>query len=123
MKKLSLVLSMLLVSACAGTFEEARLVGLKSKPVGASSARTPEKEKYCQELDNSRISSGANAKGLGVVAGTAGGAGGITAAVLSAPKGVVITAAIVSVLAGAGAVQQLFTAEAKGVAWTRECGQ
>ena len=114
------ILAMCFVLAgCAGTFEEARLAGLKAHP--ASAAAEHRDDARCKELDDARISAGANAKGLGVVAGVAGAGGGISEAVIGAPRWVAIGAALASVAAGAGALHQLVTAEGKGAAWAREC--
>jgi len=114
---IAVVLSVL--SGCAGTFEEARLAGIKAKETpGAPKARD---EARCKELDDARVSAGANAKGLAAVAGVAGAGGGLSESVLGAPKWVGISAAVVAVLAGAGAAHQFFTAEGKGASWVREC--
>lgn len=110
------------VTGCAGTFEEARLAGIKARdaapPTGSAKVRD---DARCKELDDGRVSAGANAKGLAAVAGVAGAGGGVSEAVIGSPRWVAITAAVVSVLAGAGAVHQFFTAEGKSSSWVRDC--
>ena len=107
------------LTGCAGTFEEARMAGLKAHP--ASAAAEHRDDARCAALDDGRISAGANAKGLAVIGGVAGAGGGISEAVLGAPKWAGIGAAIVALAAGAGAAHQFFSAEGKGAAWAREC--
>lgn len=109
----------LLVSGCSLSFEEARLAGLKAHP--ASAAAEHRDDARCAALDDGRISAGANAKGLAVIGGVAGAGGGISEAVLGAPKWVGVSAAVVALLAGAGAAHQFVTAEGRGAAWAREC--
>jgi len=116
------VLALVLAAGCAGTFEEARLAGIKARdaapPTGSAKVRD---DARCKELDDARVSAGANAKGLAAVAGVSGAGGGVSEAVIGAPRWVGITAAVVSILAGAGAVHQFFTAEGKSSSWVREC--
>lgn len=118
-KIFALVLVCCVLFGCAGTFEEARLAGLKAHP--ASAAAEHRDDTRCKALDDGRISAGANAKGLAVIGGVAGAGGGISEAVLGAPKWVGIGAALAALAAGAGAAHQFFTAEGKGAAWAREC--
>lgn len=126
MRRLLLCLLCLLCAltlGCAGTFEEARLAGIKARkeaPATAGSGALRD-DARCKALDDARISAGANAKGLGVIAGVAGAGGGVSEAVFGAPKWVGISAAVVALLAGAGATHQLFIAEGKGAEWAREC--
>ena len=120
-----LCLALALVSlGCAGSFEEARLVGLKTAPPMAKAAaadRSPDLEQYCRELDERRIRAGAIAKGAGVVAGVAGAGAGISEALVDAPKGVALGAAGLGVAAGAAAAYEVVTAEGLGAAWARSC--
>jgi len=109
---------------CAGSFEEARFVGLKTAPAiakTAAAARSPDLDAYCRELDDRRIRAGALAKGAGVVAGVGGAGAGIAEALVDAPRGVAIAAAGVGVAAGAVAAYEVVTAEGLGEAWARSC--
>jgi hypothetical protein len=119
---------------CAGSFEEARLAGIRTAAPAAPSAastshRGVDKETYCRELDDKRISAGARAKGAGLVAG-AGGVGASVVAIVENERvshGVVVGVSVgIAVLAGAAAVygaHQMFAAESYGVTWARECGR
>jgi len=112
------------LEACGGSFEEARLVGLKTAAPMAKAAaadRSPDLEQYCRELDDRRIRAGAIAKGAGVVAGVAGAGAGISEALVDAPKGVALGAAGLGVAAGAAAAYEVVTAEGLGAAWARSC--
>ena len=121
---LALPLAVMLVPlGCAGSFEEARVVGLKTAPKAKAAAadRSPDLEQYCRELDDRRIRAGAIAKGAGVVAGVAGAGAGISEALVDAPKGVALGAAGLGVAAGAAAAYEVVTAEGLGAAWARSC--
>lgn len=113
-------------SACAGSFEEARLVGLKTAPPMAKAAaaeRGESKEAYCRALDKSRITAGAWGKGLGIAAGVVG-AGGSAYAVVQDHDGsrvVLLTAGLVTLAAAAGSGALLFSSEETARAWVREC--
>jgi len=111
--------------ACAGSLEEARLVGLRTAPPKAQAlaARAPDIDTYCRELDDRRIAAGAWAKGSAVLAGVAGSSAGVVTVVdeRGVPRGVVIGAGIVALGAAAFGAHQLFTAEGHADAWARSC--
>jgi len=106
---------------CAGSFEEARLVGLKTSPKASQASRPADLEGYCRELDDRRIRAGALAKGAGVVAGVAGAGAGIVGALEDAPRGVALGAAGVGVASGAVAAYEVVSAEGLGSSWARDC--
>lgn len=106
---------------CAGSFEEARFVGLKTSPKAAQASRSPDMDTYCRALDDRRIRAGALAKGAGVVAGVAGAGAGFVGALEDAPRGVALGAAGLGVAAGAVAAYEVVTAEGLGSSWARDC--
>lgn len=103
-----------LLSGCAGTFEEARLAGAPS--AGAQVATVD--VGYCRQLDSSRTTWGAVAKGSAALAG----ASGIATIPTDSDRGRVALASA-TLAAGAVSVVAVYVSEAKGAAWVRDCGQ
>lgn len=109
---------------CAGSFEEARLVGLKTSPKAVvGQARPAELDAYCRDLDRGRIAAGAWAKGAAVLSGVSGTGAGVVASVdeRGVPRAVVVGAGVVALAAAALGAHQLVTAEGLGAAWARDC--
>jgi len=116
----------LTVAGCAGSFEEARLVGLKTAaPLAKAAAaeRTPDEVKYCRDLDDARTRHGAAAKALAGFAGVAGSGAGIYGALEQerASRGLLLGGALGSVVAAAFATAEFAMAEGAGAAWARDC--
>lgn len=110
------------LTGCAGTFEEARLAGLKDRPAAAP-VTTVDDRAACVRLDDERIEDAAKAKGLGLIAGVGAGATGALEVVRDegAPRAAVISAGVSVVVLGAAAGYYLVRAEGKSEAWVRRC--
>jgi hypothetical protein len=107
---LCLALMLAMVSGCAGSFEEARLV---SHP--ASPPTTPDERAHCYSVDNSRIVWGGVAKASAVAAG----ASGLSALPLEGDlRKVAAGSAIAAGIIAAGAV---WVSEQKGATWAKDC--
>ena len=110
--KLPILISLLITTSCAGSFEMARL----SRPVAASV--TPEDRARCQSLDNKRRwESVASTVGVALS-----GASGISAIPVDNDT------ARVSLLIGSGVIAAVSVVLAKfsdddAVQWAKECGQ
>lgn len=106
------VLGALTLTGCAGTFEEARLAGAKA-PTAATS---PSDVSYCRELDSSRTTWGAVAKGSAALAG----ASGLATLPVDSERGrLALGGATLAV--GAVSVVAVYVSEAQGAAWVRDC--
>ena len=110
---LVLLLGALTLSGCAGTFEEARLAG----PAAAAPAvPSPSDVAYCRELDSSRTTWGAVAKGSAALAG----ASGLATLPVDSERGrLALGGATLAV--GAVSVVAVYVSEAQGAAWVRDC--
>jgi hypothetical protein len=104
-------LSALLVAGCAGTFEEAKLAGI-NRAVPVSDVE------YCRELDSSRITWGAIAKGS-LLAASASGISMIP--VESKTAEIAIASGVVAF--GTLGVSAIVVSEGKGEAWARDCSR
>lgn len=115
---------------CAGSFEEARAVGVAerhpAKP-GAPAAPTPAAERspdvvaYCRTVDDRRIRWGAWAKGLGALAGATGLGSVSDRAGVPASPGLELGLGIGAAFAAAGAVGAWFLSDAEAARWARDC--
>ncbi len=110
---LVVLLGALTLSGCATTFEEARLAGA---PAAAPAAPSPADVAYCRELDSSRTTWGAVAKGSAALAG----ASGLATLPVDSERGrLALGGATLAV--GAVSVVAVYVSEAQGAAWVRDC--
>jgi hypothetical protein len=105
---------------CAGTFEEARVAGIKeNKKLGAAPVtRTKEEQEECDRLDDSATLWGASTK---ILIGLAG-ASGLASWPVKSPdaKDALIIGAGIS---GTAALGSGFIWDSKTKTWTRKCSQ
>ena len=107
------LLGALTLTGCAGTFEEARLAGA---PASAPAAPSPADVAYCRDLDSSRTTWGAVAKGSAALAG----ASGLATLPVDSERGrLALGGATLAV--GAVSVVAVYVSESKGAAWVRDC--
>lgn len=105
------VLGALTLTGCATQFEEARLAGAP-----ASAAPSPADIAYCRDLDSSRTTWGAVAKGSAALAG----ASGLATLPVDSERGrLALGGATLAV--GAVSVVAVYVSEAQGAAWVRDC--
>lgn len=107
------LLGALTLSGCAGTFEEARIAG---HAAAAPAAPSPSDVAYCRDLDGSRTTWGAIAKGSAALAG----ASGLATLPVDSERGrLALGGATLAV--GAVSVVAVYVSEAQGAAWVRDC--
>lgn len=103
-------------TACSMSFEEARLAGIKARPMAASaSAPAARDDSRCRELDDARMRWSAIAKSAGVVSG---GTGLATIPVDPKVRPYVAAGSIGALVIGAYA---LVMSEGSAAAWARDC--
>ena len=105
------LLGALTLSGCAGTFEESRLAGAP-----AAAAPSPADVAYCRDLDSSRTTWGAVAKGSAALAGTSG-----IGALEVEGRDAQLAVAGAALGVGTLAVVAVYVSEAQGAAWVRDC--
>lgn len=111
LRSLTLLLALFAVTGCATTFDEARLAGAPR-----AAATTPADVAYCRELDSSRTTWGAVAKGSAALAG----ASGLATLPVDSERGrLALGGATLAV--GAVSVVAVYVSESKGAAWVRDC--
>ena len=107
------LLGALTLSGCATTFEEARLAGATA---AAPAAPSPTDVAYCRDLDGSRTTWGAVAKGSAALAGTSG-----IGALEVEGRDAQLAVAGAALGVGTLAVVAVYVSEAQGAAWVRDC--
>jgi len=111
MRSLTLLLALLALTGCATTFEESRLAGAPR-----AAAPSPSDIAYCRNLDSSRTTWGAIAKGSAALAGTSG-----IGALEVDGRDAQLAVAGAALGVGTLAVVAVYVSESKGAAWVRDC--
>lgn len=118
MKLLLSIITITLLSGCAFSFEEARLMGIKARV--APKADIAESDRaYCRALDGQQRTAQTVAVVFDVLAGTAiASAAGLL--IKDEKAGSLVTIGISAVLAGGGVASHFISSDSQK-AWVREC--
>ncbi len=130
MRAALLALALCALVGCAGSFEEARALGVVERhpakpgepaPPAAGPERSPDVVTYCRKVDDARIRWGSWAKGLGALAGATGLGSVSDRAGVPVSGGVELGLGLGAAFAAAGAVGAWFAADAEAARWARDC--